>query len=94
MNSVQHGKSSPDASSAAHALPEVAVHSPGLAPCRCGRYFSEDFNGRLFCRGREGTDVADITPAYRCASVHRDASRALLRTCHRTVLTVPGRICS
>jgi hypothetical protein len=62
MDSVQHGKSSPDASAAARALPEVAVHSPGLAPCRCGRYFAEDFDGRLFCRGCEGTDVADITP--------------------------------
>jgi hypothetical protein len=37
-------------------------HPRGLAPCRCGRYFSEDFEGRLFCRGCEGTDAADITP--------------------------------
>jgi hypothetical protein len=62
MHSVRHVESSPDASDADHLLPEVVVHSPGLAPCRCGRYFSEDFDGRLFCRGCEGTDVADITP--------------------------------
>lgn len=62
MNRVQQGESSPDAGAAARALPEVAVHAPGLVLCRCGRYFSEDFDGRLFCRGCEGTDVADITP--------------------------------
>jgi hypothetical protein len=62
MNSVQHGESSPDASFAARPLPEVVVHAPGLAPCRRGRYFSEDFDGRLFYQGCEDTDVADITP--------------------------------
>jgi hypothetical protein len=41
---------------------EGLVYYPGPIPCRCGRYFSEDFNGRLFCRGCEGTDSADITP--------------------------------
>jgi hypothetical protein len=41
---------------------EVLVYSPGPVPCRCGRYLSEDFDGRLFCRGCEGTDLSDITP--------------------------------
>lgn len=41
---------------------EVLVYSPGPVPCRCGRYLSEDFDGRLFCRGCEGADASDITP--------------------------------
>jgi hypothetical protein len=35
--------------------------APGPLPCRCGHYLSEDFDGRLFCRGCEGTEPADIT---------------------------------
>jgi hypothetical protein len=49
---------------------EILVYSPGPVPCRCGRYLSEDFDGRLFCRGCEGTDPSDITPRIplcRCA---------------------------
>jgi hypothetical protein len=41
---------------------EVPVYASGPVPCRCGRYLSEDFDGRLFCRGCEGTDTSDITP--------------------------------
>jgi hypothetical protein len=41
---------------------EVVPFRPGPLPCRCGYYLSEDFDGRLFCRGCEGTDPADITP--------------------------------
>jgi hypothetical protein len=41
---------------------EILVYSPGPVPCRCGRYLSEDFDGRLFCRGCEGTDPSDVTP--------------------------------
>jgi hypothetical protein len=41
---------------------EILVYSPGPVPCRCGRYLSEDFEGRLFCRGCEGTDPSDVTP--------------------------------
>jgi hypothetical protein len=41
---------------------EILIYSPGAIPCRCGRYLSEDFDGRMFCRGCEGTDRADITP--------------------------------
>jgi hypothetical protein len=40
---------------------EVLVYSPGPVLCRCGRYFSEDFEGRLFCRCCEVTDPSDIT---------------------------------
>jgi hypothetical protein len=49
---------------------ESLVYSPGPVPCRCGRYLSEDFDGRLYCRGCEGTDPSDITPRIplcRCA---------------------------
>ena len=53
--------SSATSASAAHSLSEVVDLSSGPAPCRCGRYFSEDFDGRWFCRGCEGTDRADIT---------------------------------
>ena len=45
----------------AQPLTEVMVYAPGPLTCRCGRYLSEDFAGRLFCRGCEGTDPADIT---------------------------------
>ena len=41
---------------------EILTYSPGPIPCRCGRYLSEDFDGRLFCRGCEGTDPSDVTP--------------------------------
>jgi hypothetical protein len=51
-----------EAGHAIQGMSEVPVYYPGPIPCRCGRYFSEDFNGRLFCRGCEGTDSADITP--------------------------------
>jgi hypothetical protein len=54
--------SSPDVGRMTQPISEVLVYSPGPVPCRCGRYLSQDFNGRLFCRGCEGTDPADITP--------------------------------
>jgi hypothetical protein len=41
---------------------EILTYSPGPIPCRCGRYLSEDFDGRLFCRGCEGADPSDVTP--------------------------------
>jgi hypothetical protein len=50
-----------EAGHVAQPLTEVEVYSPGPLPCRCGRYLSEDFDGRLFCRGCEGSDAADIT---------------------------------
>jgi hypothetical protein len=53
---------SAEAGKASHPVLEIIVYSPGPVPCRCGRYLSEDFNGRLFCRGCEGTDSSDITP--------------------------------
>ena len=62
MNSVQAVESSPEPRDAAHPSAKVVFYSLGPAPCRRGRYFSEDFEGRLFCRGCEGTDAADITP--------------------------------
>jgi hypothetical protein len=49
---------------AAPAIAPVAdpvLFGHGPLPCRCGHYLSEDFDGRLFCRGCEGTDPADIT---------------------------------
>jgi hypothetical protein len=52
---------SAEAGHAAQPVLEVIVYSPGPVPCRCGRYLSEDFDGRLFCRGCEGPDPADIT---------------------------------
>jgi hypothetical protein len=55
-------ESSTDADAVAQHLPEVLLYARGAIPCRCGRYLSEDFDGRLFCRGCEGTDRADITP--------------------------------
>lgn len=58
----QSTTSSPDGVKASHPVLEVIVYSPGPLPCRCGRYLSEDFDGRLFCRGCEGTDASDITP--------------------------------
>lgn len=54
-------ESSVEAGHAAQSISEVLIYSPGPVPCRCGRYLSEDFDGRLFCRGCEGTDPADIT---------------------------------
>jgi hypothetical protein len=62
MNRVQPVASSPEVSNGIHPISEVVLYAPRPAPCRCGRYFSEDFEGRLFCRGCEGTDAADITP--------------------------------
>jgi hypothetical protein len=50
--------------------PESVLFGLGPIPCRCGRYLSEDFDGRLFCRGCEGPDPADIT--------------SRLPLCHRT----------
>jgi hypothetical protein len=49
------------ASKLAKPIPEILVYSPGPMPCRCGRYLSEDFDSRLFCRGCEDPDSADIT---------------------------------
>jgi len=54
-------ESMPETGSLPKPLPEILVYSPGPMLCRCGRYFSEDFDGRLFCRGCEGPDPADIT---------------------------------
>ena len=62
MNRVQPVESSPEASYGTHPISEVVFLPPVPAPCRCGRYFSEDFEGRPFCRGCEGTDAAHITP--------------------------------
>jgi hypothetical protein len=62
MNNVQPVESLPQVRNGIHPLSEVVLYAPRLAPCRCGRYFSEDFEGRLFCRGCEGTDATDITP--------------------------------
>jgi hypothetical protein len=53
--------SAAEASKLAKPISEILVYSPGPVPCRCGRYLSEDFDGRLFCRGCEGADPADIT---------------------------------
>ncbi len=53
--------SSVNAGQDSHAMSEVLVYTPGPMPCRCGRYLSEDFDGRLFCRGCESTDPSDIT---------------------------------
>ena len=53
-SSIKSGKVS-------HPVIEVLVYSPGPVPCRCGRYLSEDFDGRHFCRGCEGSDPSDIT---------------------------------
>jgi hypothetical protein len=58
---TQPTQSSIEAGHVVQPLTEVAVYAPGPLPCRCGRYLSEDFEGRLFCRGCEGTDPADIT---------------------------------
>ena len=54
-------ESAVEAGNTAKPLAEILVYSPGPMPCRCGRYLSEDFDGRLFCRGCEGADAADIT---------------------------------
>jgi hypothetical protein len=62
-------ESSAEAGHAAPLFSEVLIYSPGPVPCRCGRYLSEDFDGRLFCRGCEGTDPADITS--RLPLIHR-----------------------
>ena len=50
-----------DTGQASRPMSEVLVYTPGPMPCRCGRYLSEDFDGRLFCRGCEGPDPSDIT---------------------------------
>jgi hypothetical protein len=62
MKRVQPVEPSPEPGNSAHPTSEILVYSPGPVPCRCGRYLSDDFDGRLFCRGCEGTDPADITP--------------------------------
>jgi hypothetical protein len=54
-------ESTPRTASMPKPLAEIIVYSPGPVLCRCGRYFSEDFDGRLFCRGCEALDSADIT---------------------------------
>jgi hypothetical protein len=54
-------EASAEVGQAAPPVLEVVVYSPGPVPCRCGRYLSEDFDGRLFCRGCERIDRADIT---------------------------------
>jgi hypothetical protein len=54
-------KSAAEVGQRAKPIAEILVYSPGPVPCRCGRYLSEDFDGRLFCRGCEGPDPADIT---------------------------------
>jgi hypothetical protein len=51
-----------EAEPAGDPISDVPFYAPGPMPCRCGGYLSEDFNGRLFCRGCEGTDPADVTP--------------------------------
>jgi hypothetical protein len=40
----------------------IVVYARAPIICRCGRGFSEDFDGRLFCRGCEGTDPHNFTP--------------------------------
>jgi hypothetical protein len=61
--------------------------TPGTLPL--WSLFSEDFEGRLFCRGCEGTDAADITHAYRCVAVQSDA-REPCSAHDIAVLTSPG----
>lgn len=48
---------------------EPVPYPPGPLTRRCGRYLSEDFNDRLFCRACEGYDPADLTP--RLAGFHQ-----------------------
>jgi hypothetical protein len=62
MDNVQPVACSPEVRYGTHSISKIVLYVPRPAPCRCGRYFSEDFEGRLFCRGCEGTDAADITP--------------------------------
>jgi hypothetical protein len=62
MKRIQLVESLPEPGNAAHAALEVLISASDPVPCRCGRYLSEDFDGRFFCRGCEGTDSADITP--------------------------------
>jgi hypothetical protein len=62
MSNIQSVASLPNAIPSTHHCSEGEAHSLAPVPCRCGRFFSEDFDGRLFCRGCEGTDKADITP--------------------------------
>jgi hypothetical protein len=54
-------ESVPGSASRPKPLIEILGYSPGPVLCRCGRSFSEDFDGRFFCRGCEGPDPADIT---------------------------------
>jgi hypothetical protein len=54
-------ESAPEAGRMTKPLAEILVYSPGPVLCRCGRSLSEDFDGRLFCRGCEATDPSDIT---------------------------------
>jgi hypothetical protein len=58
---TQSTRSSIAAGHVAQPLIKVMVSAPGPLLCRCGRYLSEDFDGRLFCRGCEGTDPTDLT---------------------------------
>jgi len=48
---------------------EPLLHPAGPLTCQCGRYLSEGFNDRLFCRACEGYDPVDLTP--RLAGFHR-----------------------
>jgi hypothetical protein len=62
MTSIQPNTPVPEVHDGMPLPYELVCQPRRLAPCRCGRYLSEDFEGRLFCRGCEGTDAADITP--------------------------------
>ena len=62
MTRVQPVPSSPEVRNGTQHISEVVLSAMLRPSCRCGRYFSDDFEGRLFCRGCEGTDAADITP--------------------------------
>ena len=63
MNRVQHAVAAQlPVPLTARPVIEVPVYSPGPMWRRCGRCLSEDFDGRLFWRGYEGPDPADITP--------------------------------
>jgi hypothetical protein len=62
MHSIQPDMSVPEMHHSAQPIAKSVYLAQSPTPCRCGRYLSEDFEGRLFCRGCEGTDAADITP--------------------------------
>jgi hypothetical protein len=64
----------PDAVPVGLLADEPCLYLPALLTCRCGRYLSEDFDGRLFCRVCEGYDPADLTP--RIAGLYRGRQQA------------------